>query len=68
MMENNILDLNNETETTIVTQYKEGGPSSIKADGYFNFSTRIHPFHADEHPPEIINTFSGKLSNKDDVD
>ena len=65
IMEKSLLDLK-ESETTI-----EEGASRIKEDGKYrekirNFlSTCIHLFGAEDHPPEIVNIHSGKLSNKD---
>lgn len=48
------IDLNNEAETTVATQYKEDGPTTIKAGGYYSFSTRINLFHTDEHHQHLF--------------
>ena len=53
-MESNFIDLNNEAETTVVTQHKEDGPTTTKTGGYYSFSTRINPFHTDEHHQHLF--------------
>ena len=70
-MEKCLLDLKGSATTSDVTYHKEEGSTRVKEDGQDRekirafLSTCINPLDADEHPPEIVNIYSGKLSTKD---
>ena len=71
IMEKCLLDLKDSAITIDVTYHKEKGSTRVKEDRQGRekicvfLSTCINPLDADEHPPEIVNIYSGKLSTKD---
>ena len=71
IMEKCLLDLKDSATTSDVTYHKEEGSPRVKEDRQGREKIRaflsrcINPLDADEHPPEIVNIYSGKLSTKD---
>ena len=71
IMEKCLLDLKDSATTSDVTYHKEQGSARVKEDGQDRekirafLSTGINPLDVDEHAPEIVKIYSGKLSTKD---
>ena len=68
-MEKCLLSLKERATTSNVTYLKEKVSAVVKEDGKdkekIRVFTCINPLDADEHPPEIVNIYSRKLSTKD---
>ena len=71
IMEKCLLDLKDSATTSDVIYHKEEGSARVKEDGQDREKTRaflstgINPLDADEHAPEIVKIYSGKLSIRD---